>query len=1686
MDALELARWKRYAAKGGIGTCTAVVDCAAETPGDLMFFQDDEITVLMPIEGQEGRYMGYCEGVVGQFTASDVRFHGPLKKVLVRRVTDDDSSRASSSGHSSPRLPPQDSSLPPSEPHSRTTSRTASPSATPKTLSPRHSIRLNTNSASALNSTFPASDSTASTPLSPTNEATEAPVLASRFSSASATETSLPHTPGDITENEQEGADQGVRVERNSVSPERPEAPGMYHSAAGGEVVNALLDKVRYRDTTSTFDHRPLSIRDSVGSSSSRADSPPLIPTALRGSMGEEEPFALEEEAEYGIRDSIASSVTNSPPPRFSKPPTPSRSSSVHHDGSVDEGEPAGIRDSVASSYVQQSGIRDSIASSHYDDDGGIRASIASSDGGFGIGMQFIQGLIGNPAERSVESGDGSEEDVRTGRVTSMMTDESFHLPDWGAVSHLPPQQEEEEPEEPIGASQEIESVSHFRDENPTPSQSQDSPARTDDRTQTEAVPSSPSPTPSHRTRSSTSQGTPLEPAPASLAHSDEQAEEDSAPPQDVENPGSAGSASEQFSPSNEAEFDSNDPPLIPGAQSPALSNFPGSGSEAGGSYYEEDVDIYDNYRYSRFSMMSRKSRKSQVNMSFPDPSSMPAIGDAIGSFPLPPPLNTARPLPGRTDSSDRLVSSPKSVSSFSQSPKRIDFQSSPKRFDFPPQPIQPLVLAPRKQLTLDMNASGLRNNSLGLPQNASSPISPSLPTSRSTQFASSLRQQIEEAERDLDDDQTEETETQTVGAEDSGVPEPLTSAFRTVSDVFSEDLEVDSPKLQQEDASADRPASGGSVKALETDRTSQLRPLSDANPDLGPPSTPNSAPDPDSPPPAEVSPEARPLSNVPEESATRGSDPGTGKERVSAMDLALAQLEGRKSPPVAAQPSQEEHKTRETLSPMDTALAQLEGRKSPAQAPSSEALTPQETAALASQFSIENPSGQFVSPSGRRLTFLPHPGAPKPLQAPTQPAIYANAQPQQQSRPPPSPGGLGAPQRPPLLAVMHMVIACYRNPPPPMGNRPPPPATIHGRCMQNLANSVGPVRIDWFLDNGNGPPPPEEVPRSPAVGIPGSGLPGSSRIPGSPLRSATLDVPPSPGPQRGKTPPPISIPRIPLGGPSTTNLRSPPPSSPLAQPPLSSSLGPPNPNGPGSTLSPNLSSRMPLRNVASTSALRSEVSPSPSSIGPPSPQLTIPPSPVPSTAASEAQQDKDSITSPVSAQTSLANDNESMLSRGNSLRSKISAIGLRSKGGPGSSNPGTPTTAQAHFEFSDEKVQVKDGGAAMEFEIVKPLIPRIAEVKVAGGDVDAGDHASVRSGTTGNEVESNRSQSPVVSTRRPSDTPQIKQPDILPSPTDPESIQAHREREQKWLSVMNSTSAASAKKNKKVRKLVQDGIPNSVRSVVWLYLTNTKSRRMDGLYAQLCSRGRVSASDAIERDADRSFPAHPHLRDPKGPIVTLLQAYLRMVPDIAYEQGLAAMAGTILLQSPEEDAFWTFLALMDNHLRGYFAVNSKQMVVDARLLQKAIETADPALAKKLYTDLRLDPVDIARPWFAALFVNTLPNRYLYRVWDVFIYDGASWLFRVALTLLLASKAYIMSEPSISASDALDYLFRPPSQVLPSDADTFVAACLAVKVKEDELRKLRPKIEASLKPQVGSTSRLIQIKDLRAITTLSR
>lgn len=85
-----------------------------------------------------------------------------------------------------------------------------------------------------------------------------------------------------------------------------------------------------------------------------------------------------------------------------------------------------------------------------------------------------------------------------------------------------------------------------------------------------------------------------------------------------------------------------------------------------------------------------------------------------------------------------------------------------------------------------------------------------------------------------------------------------------------------------------------------------------------------------------------------------------------------------------------------------------------------------------------------------------------------------------------------------------------------------------------------------------------------------------------------------------------------------------------------------------------------------------------------------------------------------------------------------------------------------------------------------------------------------------------------------------------------------------------------------------------------------------------------------------------------------------------------------------------------------------------------------------------------------------------------------TFLFRLGLAILKLCRAFIMDAARCrSAEDARDFLIKPPVQIFPSYPDAIISSALSLKLKEDELRKLRPKIEAQVKqrhPLRGPTS----------------
>jgi TBC1 domain family member 10 len=234
-----------------------------------------------------------------------------------------------------------------------------------------------------------------------------------------------------------------------------------------------------------------------------------------------------------------------------------------------------------------------------------------------------------------------------------------------------------------------------------------------------------------------------------------------------------------------------------------------------------------------------------------------------------------------------------------------------------------------------------------------------------------------------------------------------------------------------------------------------------------------------------------------------------------------------------------------------------------------------------------------------------------------------------------------------------------------------------------------------------------------------------------------------------------------------------------------------------------------------------------------------------------------------------------SLLGRTGSLRSKISLSALRTKSL-------RDDKQQDDGPREGETVQVKD----MDFELIRPSVsrPRASEDS----------NANSKSAASEGRPSYLRVDSPATSTSGTSGPRSPVSPSIPTLPgvgvatgMNVGAVEAHRARELKWISVMASTPPLQARKSKKIRKLLQEGVPASVRYQVWAHLTDSKARRIEGIYVQLGDREKVPAYAGIQRDAQLCFPGDARLSQPNGALASLLQAYLTMVPDIQYSKGV-------------------------------------------------------------------------------------------------------------------------------------------------------------------------------------------------------
>ncbi|XP_025206941.1 TBC1 domain family member 9 [Melanaphis sacchari] len=232
------------------------------------------------------------------------------------------------------------------------------------------------------------------------------------------------------------------------------------------------------------------------------------------------------------------------------------------------------------------------------------------------------------------------------------------------------------------------------------------------------------------------------------------------------------------------------------------------------------------------------------------------------------------------------------------------------------------------------------------------------------------------------------------------------------------------------------------------------------------------------------------------------------------------------------------------------------------------------------------------------------------------------------------------------------------------------------------------------------------------------------------------------------------------------------------------------------------------------------------------------------------------------------------------------------------------------------------------------------------------------------------------------------------------------RTKEVKWeMYFKEHGNSISMYKTKELVKLVLEGIPESLRSNLWLKFSGAYHDMVanPGLYNELVNIASTTKSishDEIERDLHRSLPEHPAFQSEIGinALRRVLTAYATKNPQIGYCQAMNIIASVLLIYCTEEEAFWQLACICENMLPDYYNNKVVGALVDQGVMDNLIANNLPFIYDILS---RLGLIQmISLSWFLTIFLSVMPYQSAIYIVDWFFFDGAKVIFQVALSIL--------------------------------------------------------------------------------------
>lgn len=266
--------------------------------------------------------------------------------------------------------------------------------------------------------------------------------------------------------------------------------------------------------------------------------------------------------------------------------------------------------------------------------------------------------------------------------------------------------------------------------------------------------------------------------------------------------------------------------------------------------------------------------------------------------------------------------------------------------------------------------------------------------------------------------------------------------------------------------------------------------------------------------------------------------------------------------------------------------------------------------------------------------------------------------------------------------------------------------------------------------------------------------------------------------------------------------------------------------------------------------------------------------------------------------------------------------------------------------------------------------------------------------------------------------------------------IGKEKERETKWIKMINRWGYFSTRKTKILNRRVMKGVPDSIRTRVWKLVIDPDFQIATERPAiqLLINRGRKTCCDAIDLDLSRTLPRVAIFN---GSLISSLQrilhAYSNVDEELGYTQGMAFVAALLLLYMDETGAYWCFEKLMtaprynlrQMYLPGFPRLNEMNKIWDVML-----EDRFPEVFKK-FGEYGICAVHYTTPWWLSCFINVpIPSALLLRLIDRYLFFGSRALFSFGLAIVASQYPTLLK---VDVEDAVILLQKPEQSSLVKD-----------------------------------------------------